>query len=82
MILRNFELLTQTAVKPGLEGRRLQLGGGGLRVNTSFIFSTDKMSLRYLNKVVIVTGGSKGIGRGIVKAFGRKLSLLLILRFL
>ncbi|XP_068435493.1 17-beta-hydroxysteroid dehydrogenase 14 [Clinocottus analis] len=27
------------------------------------------MSLRYLNKIVIVTGGSKGIGRGIVKAF-------------
>ncbi|XP_047212619.1 17-beta-hydroxysteroid dehydrogenase 14-like [Girardinichthys multiradiatus] len=27
------------------------------------------MSLRYQNKVVVVTGGSKGIGRGIVKAF-------------
>uniref|UniRef100_A0A3Q2QE40 Branched chain amino-acid transaminase 2, mitochondrial n=1 Tax=Fundulus heteroclitus TaxID=8078 RepID=A0A3Q2QE40_FUNHE len=27
------------------------------------------MSLRYQNKVVIVTGGSKGIGRGIVTAF-------------
>uniref|UniRef100_A0A8C9Y920 Hydroxysteroid (17-beta) dehydrogenase 14 n=1 Tax=Sander lucioperca TaxID=283035 RepID=A0A8C9Y920_SANLU len=27
------------------------------------------MSLRYLDKVVIVTGGSKGIGRGIVKVF-------------
>ncbi|XP_043957395.1 branched-chain-amino-acid aminotransferase, cytosolic-like isoform X1 [Gambusia affinis] len=27
------------------------------------------MPLRYQNKVVIVTGGSKGIGRGIVKAF-------------
>ncbi|XP_053707124.1 17-beta-hydroxysteroid dehydrogenase 14 isoform X1 [Synchiropus splendidus] len=27
------------------------------------------MSLRYLNKVVVVTGGSRGIGRGIVKVF-------------
>ncbi|XP_027897618.1 L-fucose dehydrogenase [Xiphophorus couchianus] len=27
------------------------------------------MPLRYQNKVVIVTGGSRGIGRGIVKAF-------------
>lgn len=30
------------------------------------------MSLRYRNKVVIVTGGSKGIGRGIVRVFGMK----------
>lgn len=26
---------------------------------------------RYQDKVVIVTGGSKGIGRGIVKVFGK-----------
>jgi NAD(P)-dependent dehydrogenase (short-subunit alcohol dehydrogenase family) len=30
------------------------------------------MSLRYENKVVIVTGGSKGIGEGIVRAFVRE----------
>lgn len=28
------------------------------------------MSSRYLSKVVVVTGGSKGIGRGVVRAFG------------
>lgn len=34
--------------------------------------SSARMSLRYRDKVVIVTGGSKGIGRGVVRAFGRK----------
>lgn len=38
--------------------------------NSNFFFLTPSMSFRYLSKVVVVTGGSKGIGRGIVKAFG------------
>lgn len=36
------------------------------------------MSLRYQNKVVIVTGGSKGIGRGIVRVFGNYCYLVII----
>ena len=31
--------------------------------------------LRYKDKIVIVTGGSKGIGEGIVREFGKQLSL-------
>ena len=30
-------------------------------------------SLRYKDKVTIVTGGSKGIGRGCVKVFGKNI---------
>lgn len=33
------------------------------------IITGAEMSLRYHNKVAIVTGGSKGIGRGIVRVF-------------
>lgn len=68
MNMRNFELLTQTAVKTGT---------GGALPAAGFIFITDKMSLRYNNKVVIVTGGSKGIGRGIVKAFGTEIIVII-----
>ena len=32
-------------------------------------------ALRYKDKVTIVTGGSKGIGRGCVEVFGKALSL-------
>ena len=37
-----------------------------------FLFQCDEMaeSLRYKDKVTIVTGGSKGIGRGCVEVFG------------
>lgn len=31
---------------------------------------------RYVNKVVVVTGGTRGIGRGIVKVFGKRLQHL------
>lgn len=34
--------------------------------------SADKMCPRYKNKVVVVTGGSKGIGRGVVRVFGTR----------
>lgn len=40
-----------------------------------FVYIQNKMALRYLNKVVIVTGGSKGIGAGI-GTFGICVSLL------
>ena len=35
----------------------------------------DAASLRYKDKVVIVTGGSQGIGEGCVRVFGMEYSL-------
>ena len=36
---------------------------------------TMESRLRYKDKIAIVTGGSKGIGEGIVREFGKKHSL-------
>lgn len=38
--------------------------------------SGPEPSLRYHNKVVIVTGGTKGIGEAIVRVFGKNLRYL------
>lgn len=39
------------------------------------------MSGRYYNKVVVVTGGSKGIGEGIVREFGnRKFTIVISMK--
>ena len=34
--------------------------------------------LRFENKVTLVTGGSKGIGEGVVREFGKFLSVLCV----
>ena len=34
----------------------------------------EKSNLRYAGKVTIVTGGSKGIGEGVVREFGKNVT--------
>lgn len=74
-------LPTLTAAPEGSRGERVWSFSLKLRVFTvddrrssprQLDLSSARMSLRYRDKVVIVTGGSKGIGRGVVRAFGRK----------